>query len=195
MTVAPPPTWPASRVLASWWPHLDRLRPRSLWLYHLLLHRVEAPVVIAPPADQERLARLLLEVLASPPPSGGPLTTTCLAARLHFDPQVLRRLLADLESAGLVRSAPAEQGWSLSPAGEQVAAGPRAPTRDPASSLWTDLQHPHYPKSNAGSLTSVCCASVPGSPRSGSGDTVSRSRSLVWRIRRQGWQRASRGSR
>jgi DNA-binding MarR family transcriptional regulator len=122
MTAAHPPTWPSSRVLAGWWPHLDRLRPRSLWLYHLLLHRVEAPVLIALPAEQERLARLLLEVLASPS-SAGPATTARLAARLHFDPQLLRRLLADLEGTGLVRSAPGEAGWSLTSAGEQVAAG------------------------------------------------------------------------
>src|SRR5207302_1074454 len=65
MTAAPPPTWPSSRVLTGWWPHLDRLRPRSLWLYHLLLHRIEAPVAVAPPAAPERLARLLLDLLAS----------------------------------------------------------------------------------------------------------------------------------
>jgi len=122
MTAAHPPTWPTSRVLAGWWPHLDRLRPRSLWLYHLLLHRIEAPVLIALPAEQERLARLLLEVLASPS-SAGPATTARLAARLLFDPQLLRRFLADLETGGLVRATSGEQGWSLTSAGEQVVAG------------------------------------------------------------------------
>src|SRR5881394_960459 len=104
MTAAPPPTWPSSRVLAGWWPSLDRLRPRSLWLYHLLLHRIEAPVAVTPSAAQERLARLLLGLLVSPSPVSGPATTARLADRLHVDPQLLWRLLADLERAGLVRS-------------------------------------------------------------------------------------------
>src|SRR5438034_1326288 len=112
MTAAPPPTWPSSRVLAGWWPSLDRLRPRSLWLYHLLLHRVEAPVAVAPPAAQERLARLLLDLLAAPASSPGRATTTRLAAQLHLDPQLLWRLLVELEKTGLVRSGSGEQGWA-----------------------------------------------------------------------------------
>src|SRR5437879_2511242 len=110
MTAVPPPTWPSSRVLAGWWSHLDRLRPRSLWLYHLLLHRLEAPVAVAPPEAQDRLTRLLLDLLASSS-SASPATTTQLAARLHLDPQVLGRLLVDLKKAGLVQSARGEQGW------------------------------------------------------------------------------------
>src|SRR2546425_9256402 len=109
MTAAPPSTWPSSRVLAGWWPHLDRLRPRSLWLYHLLLHRVEAPVAVAPPAAQERLAHLILDLLAALAPSPGPTTTTRLAARLHLDPQLLWRLLDDLEKTGLTQSGSGEQ--------------------------------------------------------------------------------------
>src|SRR5438270_11168066 len=104
MTAAPSPTWPSSRVLAGWWPQLDRLRPRSLWLYHLLLHRLEAPVAVAPPAAQDRLTRLLLDLLASSS-SASSATTTRLAARLHLDPPVLGRLLVGLEEAGLVTSA------------------------------------------------------------------------------------------
>src|SRR5437588_10533730 len=99
MTAVPPPTWPSSRVLAGWWSHLDRLRPRSLWLYHLLLHRLEAPVAVAPPAAQDRLTRLLLDLLASSS-SASPATTTRLAARPHLHPQVLGRLRVAPENAG-----------------------------------------------------------------------------------------------
>lgn len=120
MTGPQSPTWPSSRVLAAWWPQLDRLHPRGLWLYHLLLHRVEAAVVVARPPPQERLDRLLLEALAARP---GPASAALLAADLHLDAQVLRRLLAGLESAGLARSSAA--GWEPTAAGREAAAGRR----------------------------------------------------------------------
>src|SRR5439155_7720796 len=93
----------------------------------------------APPAAQERLARLLLELLAAP--SGepgasatgvGPAITTQLAARLHLDPQLLWRLLVDLEKTGLVRSGNGEPGWALTTEGQQVLAGamPLRPRRE-----------------------------------------------------------------
>src|SRR5438874_7881906 len=122
MTAAHPPTWPPGRALAGWWPQLDRFRPRSLWLYHLLLHRVEAPVAVARPAAQERLDRLLLEALSSSAFSPGEATAAGLAALLRLDAQVLRRLLADLGRAGLVQAGagPAGAGWGLTPAGRQA---------------------------------------------------------------------------
>src|SRR5207245_2771312 len=104
----------------------DRLRPRSLWLYHLLLHRIEAPVVVAPSAAQDRLARLLLDLLAAPSPSDVLATTSRLAVRLHVDPQWLERLLADLEKMGLVRAVRGEEGWVPTAEGQQVRAGERA---------------------------------------------------------------------
>src|SRR5262249_39792577 len=99
MTGAPPPSWPTSRVLARWRPHLERFRPRSLWLSHLLLHRVEAPVA-SRPAGHGRLTGVLLGALAAAPEA--PLGR--LAGSLHLDPQLLGRLLAELEAAGLARA-------------------------------------------------------------------------------------------
>src|SRR5262249_39591488 len=116
-------TWPSSRVLAGWWPPLDRLRPRSLWLYHLLLHRIEAPVVVTPPAPQDHLVRLLLDFLAVSSPSDNSATTGRLAARLHLDPQLVGRFLVDLQKLGLVQFARGEQSWILSPEGKQVLSG------------------------------------------------------------------------
>src|SRR3954462_6286099 len=116
MTAAPPPTWPNSRVLAGWWPTLERFQPRSLWLCHLLLHRVEAPVAVARPGPHSQLERLLLEALAAGAAEPG------LAPRLHLDAQVLRRLLAELESACLAH--PDKAGaWSLSDEGKKALAG------------------------------------------------------------------------
>src|SRR5215475_10672826 len=144
MTVALPPTWPSSRVLAGWWPFLDRLRPRSLWLYHLLLHRIEAPVAIAPPAAQERLTRLLLNLLVSPSFSSNSETLARLAARLHIDPQLLRRLLADLEGAGLIHWNPPVETWSTTPAGQEFAAGAASlhPTRERRTFYFTESPVP-----------------------------------------------------
>jgi len=51
------------------------------------------------------------------------MTTTRLAARLHLDPQLLWRLLVDLEKTGLVRSGSGEQGWTPTAEGQQVIAG------------------------------------------------------------------------
>jgi hypothetical protein len=100
------------------------LRPRSLWLYHLLLHRLEAPVGVAPPAAQERLTRLLLDLLASSS-TASLATTTRLAARLHLDPQLLERFLVDLEKTGLLQSARGEPGWVPTTEAQQFLAGER----------------------------------------------------------------------
>jgi hypothetical protein len=98
------------------------LRPRSLWLYHLLLHHVEALVGVFCPEPEQRLSRLLLEALVSPAfalrcqPA-----TTALARHLHMDPQFLHRLLSDLANAGLAR-ARGEGVWELTEAGQKALA-------------------------------------------------------------------------
>ena len=119
MTAPSPLTWPTSRVLAGWWSHLDRFRPRCLWLYHLLLHRIEAPVSGSGSGD--RLARFLLEALAS-----AGTAAAALARRLHLDAQILGRLLGELEVAGLVIRPPSGEGdWAVSATGRAVLAGGR----------------------------------------------------------------------
>lgn len=110
MTAAQPPTWPTGRTLAGWWPHLDRFRPRCLWLSHLLLHHIEAPVGVCRPPALDAVARLTLEALAGGRPLGA----------LHLDPQILGRLLAELSAAGLVRS---NDAWTATEAGRQALAG------------------------------------------------------------------------
>src|SRR5438477_8957071 len=98
MTAVPSLSWPGSRVLAGWWPSVGRWHPRSLWLCHLLLHRVEAPVSVSRSPSLERLNRLLLEALAV---SGQ--QPSALADQLGLDVPFLTRLLADLEAANLAR--------------------------------------------------------------------------------------------
>lgn len=116
MTAAQPPTWPSSRVLAGWWPHLDRFHPRGLWLGQLLLHRVEAPVVVSRPLSLDRLSRFLLEALVAP----AGMSAAQLALCLRLDAQFVGRLLAEVEAAGLAHNGGA---WSLTEAGRAVLAG------------------------------------------------------------------------
>ncbi len=112
MTAAPSLTWPGSRVLAGWWPALEPRRPRSLWLHHLLLHRVEATVAVSRSASLDALNRLLLEAVAADP---RPMPA--------LDPALLQRLLGDLKSAGLLSVSP--DGWQLTEAGKDALAGRR----------------------------------------------------------------------
>src|SRR5947199_9765920 len=111
MTAAPSLTWPGSRVLAGWWPLLGRWHPRSLWLHHLLLHRIEALASVSRSAPLELLYRLLLEALAVAPPQ----EAAALAGRLGLDIPFLSRLLADLQGAGMVRPEP-PGAWALTDA-------------------------------------------------------------------------------
>src|SRR6266511_1765260 len=117
MTAAPTLSWPGSRVLAGWWPSLGRWHPRSLWLHHLLLHRVEALVSVSRSPPLERLNRLLLEALAAFPQQA-----TVLAGQLGLDVPFLTRLLADLGAAGLAR-ADASGTWTPTESGRQVLSG------------------------------------------------------------------------
>ena len=116
MTAAQPLTWPSSRILAGWWSHLDRFRPRGLWLGQLLLHRVEAPVVVVRPPSLDPLGRFLLEALAAAAGS----SAVQLSHRLHLDAQLIGRLLTELEAAGLAHDGGA---WSPTEAGRAVLAG------------------------------------------------------------------------
>jgi hypothetical protein len=121
MTAAQAPTWPTGRTLAGWWPHLNRLRPRCLWLAHLYLHRIEAPVGVCRPPALDSVARLLLEALAR---AGDNVPLGRLLGVLHLDVQILGRLLAELSAAGLARS---NDAWSVTETGRQALAGRHEP--------------------------------------------------------------------
>jgi hypothetical protein len=117
MTAAQPPTWPPGRTLAGWWPHLGRFCPRALWLSHLYLHRIEAPVGVCRPPPLDGVTRLLLEALAR---AGDNMSPGRLLGVLRLDAQLLGRLLAELSAAGLARS---NDAWSVTEAGRQALAG------------------------------------------------------------------------
>src|SRR5947209_17542968 len=116
MTAAISFSWPGSRVLAGWWPLLQRWQPRALWLHHFLLHRIDALVAVSGSPDLDRLNRLLLESLTLAAPE-------TLAARLGLERALLGRLLADLQTGGLI--VPDGASWSVTDAGREVLAGQR----------------------------------------------------------------------
>lgn len=112
---ASPLAFPGSRTLAEWWRQLASRQPRSLWVGHLLLHRVEALTRRTQPAPFEPLQRLVLQGLTHYPDESLP----ALAQRLHLEPALLGRLLHGLAGAGLARPTP---GWSATGRGRDALA-------------------------------------------------------------------------
>jgi hypothetical protein len=117
MTSAHSFPWPGSRVLAGWWPTLQRWHPRALWLHHLLLHHLDAPVAVSHSPALDELHRLLLESLVPGSELGA------LAASLSLDVPLLSRLLAELRAAGLVQEQDGQ--WAQTDAGRQAGSSPQ----------------------------------------------------------------------
>ena len=107
MTAGSPLVFPGGRVVAGWWRQLAPARPRALWVGHLLLHRVEALVEVTRAAGLDRFSRLLLRALTLTPNQ----TVPDLDTRLHLGPQVLGRVLHQLQAEGLAEAG-AGGGWA-----------------------------------------------------------------------------------
>lgn len=101
-----PLDFPGGRQVAGWWKQLAPLRPQTLWIAHLLIHRVEALVRSSRSVPLEDLTRLVLEALAPG------LTPAGLAARLAVSQVVARRLLQQLQADELTQ-ANADGSWTL----------------------------------------------------------------------------------
>jgi hypothetical protein len=114
MTAVSPLVFPGSRTLASWWKQLAPLRPRALWVGHLLLHRVEALATLHLLSPLEQIFLFVMRALAL----AGKASLQDLDQRLHLGPPLLRQLLRQLQSDKLV--GPEENGtWSLTELGQQ----------------------------------------------------------------------------
>lgn len=113
MTAVGALAFPGSSTLAQWWRQLAPRQPRTLWVGHLLLHRIEALVRHARPTPLEPLHFLVLKALTVY--SGE--TTARLRERLHLDGHVLGRILHGLAAEGLARAAP---GWEPTDQGLQA---------------------------------------------------------------------------
>lgn len=115
MTAAAPLSYPGSRVLAGWWRQLTSQQPRTLWVAHLTLLRVEALVRVRRSWSTDRFTHLLLESLRRHP---GDIVER-LDTRLHLGPQVLWQALHGLETAGLAEKDSA-QAWTLTSLGAEA---------------------------------------------------------------------------
>src|SRR5262249_54488324 len=98
MTASAPLVFPGSRTLAGWWRQLTPWQPRTWWVGHILLHRIEALVELAPLTSLDPLHRLVLQALTL----NGSLPAERLDERLHLGRQLLGRLLCALQADGLV---------------------------------------------------------------------------------------------
>jgi hypothetical protein len=113
--------FPGSRALAGWWQQLAPHRPRALWVAHLVLHRVEAPVRVHRPYRPDAFALHLLRTLgflerAAAGPAGA--TLALLDQHLRLGPQVVHRLFDDLRREGLAAGAGGE--YRLTASGRQA---------------------------------------------------------------------------
>src|SRR5580704_12091543 len=115
MTASAPLAFPGSRTLASWWRQFTALRPRGLWIGHLLLHRVEALVGLTRPCRPDPFHLLILKALTLTP--GEP--PERLDATLFLGRQVLGRVLAALHAEGLAQT-DATGGWTATTLGRQA---------------------------------------------------------------------------
>src|SRR5438876_1783917 len=115
MTVAPPTSYPGSRVLARWWRELESLRPRCFWAGYVGLHRLEGPVRVVSPVSIGRMEALLLGFLQFATPAG----ISPPWERLSLNPAFLFRMLNGLAGKGLVTRA-GQQTWTLTPQGVQA---------------------------------------------------------------------------
>jgi hypothetical protein len=99
MTAATAPPWPGSRVLLGWWRELAPRQPRRLAFARLLLHRVEALVVVPGSQPLDPWQRALLRLIHARAP-GGDLEQSL--SDLILEQQVLARMLHELTADDLV---------------------------------------------------------------------------------------------
>jgi hypothetical protein len=112
MTVASALAFPGSRVIAGWWRQLEAVRPRAIWVGHLLLHHLEALARLEQPCPLDAVNRHLLEFLLLVPGQ----TAEHLAARLHVGRRLIGDLLREMAGDGLVCS-DAASGWTVTERG------------------------------------------------------------------------------
>jgi|SRR5579884_993773 len=110
-------SWPGSRVLLGWWRELADYKPQRVHLAHLLVHRVEALVLVRRPRLLDRWQRALLGLAGAHVPHGGELISSLSA--LQMDPQMLGQLIRELTDSGLLHRNGSGL-WQMTPAGRHA---------------------------------------------------------------------------
>jgi hypothetical protein len=113
MTPSPSFDFPGGRFLAAWWKQLAPLRPKALWMAHLVLHRVEALVRRTKSIDADVFTQLTLRALADGESEAG------VEALLSLDRQVVGRMLNELREQGLADK-DNSASWTLTGAGREA---------------------------------------------------------------------------
>jgi hypothetical protein len=115
MTAAATRTFPVPRTYQTWLRDLSAVHPRRLWFSHLLMHRIEALVVVNHSYRLESLHQALLRRLFVSPVAVAKVSSL---DDLQFDRQFALPLLRECAAAGLLRGQ--EDGWLLTDAGRQA---------------------------------------------------------------------------
>ncbi len=106
-------SFPGSREIAGLWQQLGSLQPQTLWIGHLFLHHLDAPVVTRQDRHLDPMDFSALHALQV----SGPMTLDALDHLLGLGRPLLSRLLDDVSARGLLVKA-AEGRWRLTAAGE-----------------------------------------------------------------------------
>lgn len=109
---APSPSWPSSRELAELWPHFHPWQPNAVWLGLLLLHRIEAPVLVSESLALDPLALHVLTMI----PDHRIVTWDELHTGMALPTGLLRGILAELTRHGCLQANSANH-WSLTDTG------------------------------------------------------------------------------
>jgi hypothetical protein len=136
MTSARSLAFPGSRVVAGWWRQLASLQPRTIWVAHLLMHRVEALVRLNRRCRLDRVQRLLLTTLARE----SQLPVNRLAILLPLDGCMLRQLLVGLQADGLTTQGP-DAAWQLTELGRAADSNGEYPRSTHERRAFHFLQH------------------------------------------------------
>jgi hypothetical protein len=131
------PAFPSSRELAALWRRLQAPDAATCWLGTVLLHRVEALVLVQGPPLLGTLELGTLRALFAHEPASLPE----LEDRLGIGVTLAQRVLAALAESGLVEPADAD-GWRLTAAGRAQATGAAQPLQRGRRRVFTFLQHP-----------------------------------------------------
>jgi hypothetical protein len=110
-------SWPGSRVLLGWWRELAGRKPQQLRLCRLLVHRVEALVLVRQARPLDRWQRALLGLAGAHIPQGGELLKSL--TDLQMDVQVLGLLVRELAESGMLHRNGTGQ-WQMTPAGRHA---------------------------------------------------------------------------
>jgi hypothetical protein len=107
--------FPASKALAGWWRHLAPYKPSSIWIAHLILHRVEAPVIAQQPSPVDSLGLFVLKAVAVTPGA----TASAIADLLDLPAGFVRQVLKDLATNDLVHENP-DNSWATTATGAEA---------------------------------------------------------------------------